>query len=413
MRWHLLQTSVGLFGACLVAGCGPGIIEVTAGPTAPTEVAGRLVVGAAVSTSELTLTEAPRALTLVSGTAGVVTDHRVFFENDGALTEMPVGADGESMTLGDIRTAAPRGLSLWLGTSTGLFHEANRRLLRSPLSDTLAGNELVALSGYTQDGAEELWVITPAGLSYVAQGQLTPVQLAVSGHVAPAPSAVIAVGLGQAVVVVDHDAFFVDVPNSKAAWVAKGVGTVSALGRHEDGTALIASDLGLFVRNRLGQVEHVSFGAPVQDVTVTLGTTFIASQGSLAQLDAAGHVGTRLGAVAQPLAHGVAFDSRGNTFAIDGARLLKFATGTSTDPSFETDVKPFFAAHCMSCHATGDNGSPILALTTYATAKAKATTIAKRLQSQGGPPMPPESTEVLRPADYSVVLRWVASGQQP
>ncbi len=390
-----------------------GVISVDPLPSEAviTEVEGSLTDGTAPTRTVVPTTGQLRGLSQLNGALAVSTDVAVMTAGSERLETMPVGAPGEEMSLGAVRLIARRNQSLWVHTDRGLFHEADGHLLRSPLSESISSLSVLGIDSFGEAESEELWLTCSQSLKRVAQGAMSDVTLAINGHILAAPSATLAVGPGQAVLVVGSDVFFVDVGAQKAAWVAQEVGTVNALARLEDGTAYLASSAGLYRRARSGTVEKIGFGGSIDALSVNFGNTLIATGGRLAQLDASGHAAVSIGTVTKPTS--VTVDANGNTFVIDDATLVELATGTSSAPSFESDVKPFYAAHCTSCHTTGDEGSPVFDLTRYEVAKSKAASAVKRLQGQGGAPMPPASSEVLRPQEYEIVLRWFAGGMRP
>jgi len=85
---------------------------------------------------------------------------------------------------------------------------------------------------------------------------------------------------------------------------------------------------------------------------------------------------------------------------------------TGAPVSFATDIRPFFAAHCATCHEPGAKNAPFVDLLSYESAKQLAPSIVKRLRGEL-PVMPPASLEILTAADFAVVIRWVDSGLLP
>jgi cytochrome c5 len=119
-----------------------------------------------------------------------------------------------------------------------------------------------------------------------------------------------------------------------------------------------------------------------------------------------------LGALTKAAPGGLATDANGDAWVIDDASVLHYKSG---DPvSFAKDVKPFFAAHCASCHKEGAEGAPKHDFEDFATATEYAESIAKKLTAPPGMGvMPPASVETLGASDYAVVIRWIGSGQAP
>ena len=148
--------------------------------------------------------------------------------------------------------------------------------------------------------------------------------------------------------------------------------------------------------------------APVRGVTAAYGEVFVATDAAVIRFDAAPtRVATRSASPKAPLALG----ANGDVWITDQGALVRLLTGAPV--SFEAEVKPFFAAHCTSCHSAAASGAPQFDLTDLAVARTRAELIVKRLQGDGAPPMPPQSAEILSASDYSVVLRWAAGGMNP
>src|SRR6185436_19148319 len=93
----------------------------------------------------------------------------------------------------------------------------------------------------------------------------------------------------------------------------------------------------------------------------------------------------------------LATDSAGAVWLAEDGKLFRLETGGVT--SYATDAKPFFQAHCTTCHKTGAQAAPIIDWETYATAVQYAPRALVRLQAQGIAPMPPANTEVLTASD--------------
>jgi len=401
-----------VFRCCLLlvatAGC-EGQLVVPATPPQVKRLTGTLLDGALAPRTALPLSSAGVGLATLSGRLAVATSSSVEAVADGGLAPLAVGAPDEDSSLGTVTGVFRRGTSgLWVTTSQGLFHDAQGHLLRSPASDSLGGRTARALDAWGSGTSEELWLLTDQGLVQLAQGHLTPVELSfpAKGELG-LPSAVVAVGPGQAVMTAGGDAFFVDLQASTATWLADALGEVKSATRADDGTALLATTEGVLRRLPTGAVELMTLGGPIDDVSAGGGVVTVVTQGAVARLE--GEQARRRGPVSSARPRGAVVDAAGNTFVLDGAELAKLATGTDDVPSFEADVKPFFVAHCLSCHQATH---PIIDYTNYDTAVAKAADTVARLRETTSP-MPPANAEVLVPSQYAVVLRWVEGGLKP
>lgn len=400
---------------CLAA-CGPQTMVVPAEVKDPvvTSIDGALEAGPAATRTPVTMAATPTALSFSAGELTVVTADTLFQRSasSGALAPVPVGGPGEAMSSGPVRFVSRRGADgLWVVADSGLFHPAQGRLLRSPISADLAGVTVQAIDSWGEGAAEELWLTTGSGIQHVKAAKLRAIQIEFPKLGAlGVPALAIGAGPGQAVVVAKEQAFFIDLGADTAAWIAKDVGTLKAWARSEDGTVMLATSTGLYERAKSGAVKRRTLGgAALEDVVSVQGAVLISAGGKVARLEAG--VFKTFGELAAPRARGLQVDAAGDTFALDGAVLVKLATGRPT--SFATDVKPFMAAHCNTCHVAGTTGSPVIDFGDYATAKTYSATVLKRLKAEGIAPMPPANTEVLFAADYAVVLKWVAGGMQP
>jgi len=148
----------------------------------------------------------------------------------------------------------------------------------------------------------------------------------------------------------------------------------------------------------------------VLGVSAAFGSVVAETSQWLARVDPNG--AATLGSAASPRPGlGVAVDANGDTWSADEGKLFRVLTGRPV--SFESDVKPFFDRHCMSCHRTGSLGAPVRNFDDFETAKSYSALIARRLQAIGVPPMPPAYVETLTAADFAVVIRWIGGGLQP
>ena len=397
----------------LAAGCGPTTVVVPPEVKDPvvTEVAGGLEAGPAVTQAPVTMAATPVALSFAGGELAVVTADAVMKRSAsaGTLAPIPVGSAGETMATGPVHFVWRRGAdSLWVVADNGLFHTLDGRLLKSPLSADLAGMTVTAIDGYGEGPSEELWLTTSEGVQHVKAMQLNAVtvefpKLGALGN----PVLAIGAGAGEALIVAKGQVFHVALATKKAEWVAKDIGTLNAWARTDDGDVMLATSAGLYTRTKAGEMKHRAIVAT--DVVGALGTVLIAAEGKIARLE--GTTFKTFGDVTAPRARGLQLDAAGDTFALDGSALIKLSTAKPT--SFAIDVKPFFVAHCNTCHVARPTEYPPLDFGKYDVAKSYAVTVVKRLKAEGVAPMPPANTEVLSAAEYAVVLKWVAGGMQP
>lgn len=373
--------------------------------------------------STLTMSSPPQALGVFDGRAAIGTGAGLFAASNSqpdTVAEVPVYLDGTGIirtdtaaTTGSVQLLARRGTEGTLAvTDKGLFHNQDGVLVRSPLSDTLAGKQLLGVDVYGSGASEELWLLAADGLHHVGNQQL--VSISISG-VNAKPEAALATGASRALVALDGALYDVDLTAGTAVLIHKGLGHVTAAERSEDGELFFATDTGLLEVNKAGELRLHTLaadGAPAQaisTVTAAYGSLVVGTASELYALEPAGVF--HLGSVAGLTPRGVAIDANGDTFAAGTAGMLRFKTGKPV--SFATDVKPFFTQHCMSCHQTGINGAPAINFTDYETARTWSAEALKRLNAVSVSPMPPTSAETLTAADYAVVTRWVGGGMAP
>ncbi len=349
-------------------------------------------------------------LSLVSGQVAVVATDGVTVRIGTTMTPVPVGAMGAD-SLGTVRRIGRRGAaSLWL-TSTGVFLERAGRLLRSPLSDSLPLPQVKAIDVVGEGDAETWWVRTDAAVLRVAGGALDSIALE-DPNGSGVLKAVVGRDASTAVVVRGERLYLVDVAAPKVTVLAKGLGTVTQSARLGDGHIVFATADGLVRVAPSNDVSLMVFGASagVNDVAVDGDGALVQSNGQLFSL-LVDEVKV-LGDVASPVVSGVVRDTAGAVFTLDGQTLERLATTAEEQPVVFADVKPFFTAHCVSCHRSGANYAPIIDFATYAKAKMWAVQSLARAQN-ADTPMPPASSGLLRPSQYAVLSRWVQGGMLP
>jgi len=410
-RWApILSLTLTALAACAPAESAPGADPVVL------KIEGAPIAAAAPVTHADVATDKPA--TVLSSLHGAVALGTSAGLLTGTLADDPPAAvllvpdDGGPTTTGAVDAVARRsGGGLLVHGASGLFHDTEGFLVPSPLEKSLAGKAIVAIDALGEGDAEELWIATSASAIHVGTSKIESFD--VEGASAPADAA-IGVGPGQAVISAGGEAFFVDLTASTVTLLAKGLGKVHGHDRAEDDTVYLATDAGLLARDKAGAVSLRTLAAagqtavPVLGVAASFGAVMVVTASSLVRIDTTGAttIGTLTGATGV-----LAIDANGDVWTAGPDKLTRFATGAKV--SFATDVKPFFASHCATCHGTGINGAPKDDFLDDTTAKERSATILKRLAGDGAPVMPPATREVLTPSDYAVVTRWVGGGFQP
>ncbi len=413
-----------LWLAAVLVGCSaPVVVPPTLTPPTVTRI-DAAVVPATMAPPKTVVSSAmqPVALSVVGGVVAAATGDQVLVLKDAAFTALGVGAPGESMTLGTVRALSRRSDAAWVATSEGLFHTSEGRLLKSPLSPSLAGLTVTAVDSFLNGTAEELWLTTSGGLQFVSAGLMREVQVQFDGAMITTHAAV-AVAPSKALVAAGSHLFLVDLTANVATWLAKDIGTVFRTARAASGAAYVATSTGLYTRAADGTFAvrtFVASGTPAQvtDVNADYEALVAVVNKELVEVPATG-APQSLASFTAPKTLTLARDARKNTFVLDGADVVRVQTGLPDGVaavSFAADVKPFLAAHCTACHKNPVSGyaAPPGDFTDYAYAKAKAATIVTRLKSPAGAGvMPPDDFEVLFSSQYAVVVNWVNQGMKP
>ncbi len=416
-----IAIAAGLAVISLQFGCGPlgegaGLLELKGSAPAPeplTVVAQSPIEGVPADATIVELPARPGRLSLLNGRILVGTETGVFTESQaspGVLRAMPVmiEAAGPDST-GSIQLLTRRSTGVLVVGANGIFHDQGRMLMPSPLNDAFATRPR-ALHAVGEGAAEELWIIT-GELLHLKEGQLWYVRIP---GLIDTPSAVVGIEPGRALVAAGGKLFEVNVDARTAAEVIADVGEVHDVDRSDDGAVWLASDSGLIVRTPEGRVIRHTFveegTTPVATFSVSAaqGAPVVTTAQGVVRLEPTGPV--RVADLSGETTRSAVVDAQGDLWTLDGGGLRRWATGAAV--SYEADVKPFLVQHCADCHSAGGNAPPIN-FENYDVVVSKAGVILARLQAEGAGIMPPASEGLLSPADYAVVVRWIAGGKQP
>jgi hypothetical protein len=368
---------------------------------------------------------APRALVpletnpeLVATLGGVVavgseTGTMVGTLGDEALVDLKVHPDQDgpkSTGAVELLVARDDGGLLVLADE-GLFADSAGYLLSSPLSVDLVPLGVTSLDALGSESDEEIWLTASDGAHRVADGKMRRFSVQGSTHT---PSHVVAVAPAQAVLVAGPKVYFVDLGEGYALEAEIELGTVTGAAHGDDGTVYLATDAGLFTRTRSGMMTLRTLAPPgeaplaIRAVNASYGAVIAVTATDVVNL--VGEAPSIIGeAGADASSTGV--DATGDVWVASAEGLFHHKTGKPV--SFATDVKPFFEAHCMTCHGVGKSSAPDRVLTDYDVALGLADEIVIRLRASDATTMPPPNEEVLTAADYAVVTRWVAQGALP
>lgn len=350
------------------------------------------------------------ALGTVQGAAVVGTSKgvlRATLLGDNVATPVPVIASaGEPNAIGAATGFARRGETGWFVVGdNGLFLDVASALAPSPLTASLTGRKVRALDVTGSGNDEALWFSSDDGALVRRGSSLTTLAIS-SGKV----EAAVGIDGHRALLFGGGSTWEADIDTGGLRRVGVGLGAVHGFDRDVDGTVYVATDTGLLTRAPSGDLSLRTFaapGAPARSVSaVSVGLDGVAAvvDTDVVVVSAAGSQVVGKAAAGAKLA----FDANGDLWVAGEGKLSRLAAGKPV--SFERDVKPFMAQRCQSCHASGAGGAPVRAFDDYATAKAAAGEIVKRLRADARPVMPPPSMGKLAPADYRVVVRWALTG---
>lgn len=418
-----MRVPVLLFSVLATSACMGSLTDEMKVPPAPEPPAATVVNGAALELTRPTQSfegsfGAPSLVWLQAGAATVLDGDAVSQRQGTSFASLLVGTSDDPRTPGTPRAMTVRNGGVFLAGSGGFFHDAPGMLLRSPLSDSFSMDEVRFVDFV--DGA--LWVTTSREVVRVLDGRRVAVSLTDEKE-AGALQAVVGRSATRAVVVKGASAYEVvlpvasdDVDGRSITTLARGLPTVTALSRRAD-VVLLGTSAGLWEVAADGKVTQRTLAAKlspaleVVDVEATTDAHLVTTKSQVLHVTQAGAV--VLADVAAPKANALVEDAAGDVWFLDGAKLARLTTSvTVPPPSFAADVKPFFVAHCTSCHTSGAQYAPVLNFEDYATAKTWAQKSLQRLTDTLAP-MPPASAEVLTPAQYDVVVRWIDGGLLP
>lgn len=400
-----------LFSSVLLAAC-TGAIQVT---PPPSEIpAMGVVMNAPVARPRPHRTtqgewSRPSALWLQAGEVTVLDGELVRQRSGDDFATLAVGTDDALQQPGVVKAVSRRGGGVMLAATGGFFHDAPGRLLRAPISDDFAMSSL----RFVDVVGAALWVTTSTDATRVLGGHRVSVRINDSSETG-AVQALIGRSTTAALLVKGTSLYEVDLAGNTVKTLARGVGTVTAID-HRGDVALIGTSEGLLevaadgtvTRHTLSATEE---GQAIVDIEVVGELTLVTTTSQVLQL---GTVIVVLADVTQPWPDALTKDVNGDVWFLDGAALVRLSTSVMVPPpSFEADVKPFMTAHCRSCHATGASYAPQLNLENYTAAKNWAVQSLNRITDTVAP-MPPANREVLTPAQYDVVVRWVEGGLLP
>ncbi len=327
---------------------------------------------------------------------------------DDVLAPVPVVAtSGEPTKVGATSIIARRGSDGWLAWAEhGLFLDGADGVAVSPFTSFLAAKKVLALDVTGSGATEAIWIVTDAG-SFVRRGTSVTSLAQDDAEI----EAMVGIDDHRALTWSNGELAEIDVVAGTRSHVVTGVPRVAAFDRGDDGTIWLATEAGLFSRTAAGVLSQRTFAAageaPRSVRAVSAGVDRVVA---LAGGDAIAVVDDRADVLVggHESATRVAVDANGDVWIASPQKLERLPLGKPS--SFATDVAPFMTKHCQSCHAGGAGGAPKRAFDDYDTARGAATEISARLRAAGRPVMPPSDTERLAPADYRVVLRWIAGG---
>jgi ligand-binding sensor domain-containing protein len=319
----------------------------------------------------------------------------------GATPVLFVPDEGDTTTAeGAVSAMAASTSGVVLSADAGLFHTQSWALLRSPLSDALADLTILDLAVGADDA---LWVVASDGLyladadglsSITFAGLETPRYVAAHGERALVSSP-------AAVHVVDS-----------ASWNVQTVeitGAIHDVASWEPGF-LVAADDGLYEEMAgFWSRRTLSDGEAAQVVAIATEETraVVATSVGLISITATGSQGLSEAMDLSDVEH-LALDQHGNAWTTIGDLATFWQVGTP--PSFEAEVKTYFAGKCNWCHGTGSEGAPKRDFTDYSVVVSMLEPIMERIALDL---MPPIDKGLTTEEEDLLLARWIDGGLAP
>lgn len=404
MRWKIGSRLWSLLGVVALGAC---YSEAAPGATAIKTMDGLPGTSADVP-SNLVVAESVTGISGASATVLFATESgKVFRAGSAGLgAELPlVFASDEPKRIGTVERMTPRGPDgMLLLASEGLFVDNGGAIVASPFREALRGQHVTSLSSVGQGADEALWYTTDVGAFVVRSGKQMSLTLGDKRI-----ESIVGIDSHRALGFAAGTLVEIDVDANTDTLVMQGVGAPKLYARDVEGNVYTATTAGLLKRAVAGGYELRTLapaGSPAPEVralgagadvaVLVVGDSVLMLKDGLAQ---------RVGAAPAEVSQ-VAVDGIGDAWLAGKGGVQRFATGKRL--SFAADVAPFMTAHCMTCH----NGSsaPTRAFDTLEVSRAASQKIIKRLHGDGEPIMPPSNTEVLKPSDINVFVRWVQQG---
>ncbi len=313
----------------------------------------------------------------------------------------------EQTTISSVLRMGPRaGGGLYVVAREGLFHSHGQSFFRSPLSDLIATERILAVNGVGTGLNEQLWVAFDTHTEVFSSGTSATLKVGTL----PAPTFAAGLTVGTGFLGIGEDLYMVQLSPARAALRLEGIGTI--LGSTWSDGALVMRTADAIIRADLeGKIDVTRFelggvSLPIHAVSPGAGGLHVLAGDHL--LRATGPKWTHLAGI--DAAKGpMTVDNWGQAWIATGTGLQRVRSGEEMGFA---QVEPFLVQHCIMCHDQGVDGAPIIDFLDYNVAKEWAPRILARV-SDAQSPMPPRRIAILVPEDWSLVKRWVEGGALP
>jgi hypothetical protein len=336
------------------------------------------------------------------------TESGVFQLGTNDVTPLSVyAAAGEPVDTGAISAIASRSDGVLVAAENGVFHSYESKLLLSPISAALAGQNVVAMAVSGAGDDELVWVATDSRLLAVSADLYDEIVILEESG---APT-VLGAAAGVVVAVYDNRVYEIDVASWTYAPLPALPGSVHSVASRA-GVLAFATAAGVLVRDPSGS--YTRFSLADNEESVWVEDVAVDGNGRALGLIEAGLIGAASGAVEGLGPHQkgastrlLTSDGYGNAWIAADEKLTGLLVG---DPvSFAESVQSILQTNCNSCHTSGTS-APYQDLGSYATAKALAADIVQRVSTGQ---MPPKPIAPLSDDDYQTLISWYATGLNP
>jgi len=307
---------------------------------------------------------------------------------------------------GSIVAIAGRIDDVVVATNKGFYETDGKLLVRSGLSDALAGVAIRSVDAVDVGYTDRIWIGADDGLYKYEHNALS------RWRFGDDPPVTAVCEIDGVVLVATPDALFeINVAEEDDDELDFGFGAVHGIVRGEAGTAYLATDGGLVERRADGSYAQYTL-SDTETPSAVHSVSYDGMDGAVASADFGVVKLTPSGALEgvaalSGAARALSVGPFGNVWLGRGSELTRVHGGTVISYA---EVQPIFETMCMGCHREGSQ-KPI-SFDDYETAVEWADAMVIKL-SHPSEPMPPQNATQLTLEQRSTLLRWYYGDTQP